>query len=284
MKLNKYIETNGEYSYLLDKISKMGNIYSSIMVGPTGCAKTLLALTLARELGCYYEVIDGNKQIDRRDFEGTWEITGKTIFNDGPILKCIDMANKNKPKPAFIIINEVNDIMPSEQISMNSILSEGHINLISKNGERHELDEDAKLVVLATMNLGVLGINPLQEAFLNRFEDVIDFEYPQQSIEVEIIKSITNCKPEIAQLLSEMASKFRESNAEDGEGYILSNEFSTRLCIQFANALKTIDKGNIERCIRYMIINKLSINSSEKNYVSNMLYGSRFIKRIKELL
>jgi len=79
------------------------------------------------------------------------------------------IKDANKKGISFVIINEVNAIRENEQISLNSLLSENHINLISKGFEKHELKLDSKLIIIGTMNKGVAGINKLQEAFEDRF-------------------------------------------------------------------------------------------------------------------
>ena len=165
-----YIQQKDEFDYLIDLIESLevGNSIGILLNGPPGTGKTLLAISLANYFNASYYMIDGSPDLDRRDIEGNWElIQGDTHFNYGPLTRAIFDANENGI--AFIIINEVNAIRESEQISLNSLLTENHINLISKGFERFSLDKKSKLIIIGTMNKGVVGVNRLQEAFEDRF-------------------------------------------------------------------------------------------------------------------
>ena len=277
----KYVEQDGEYAFAKEVINKLDNgVVGIIAVGPTGCGKTLMGRNLADDYNAIHYTIDGSSQTDRRDLEGSWEIIDKnTVFMDGPLVKSIDSANKDGI--AFLIINEINAIRPSEQISLNGILSENEINLISKSGEKHKLEPNAKLVIIGTMNMGVLGINPLQEAFFDRFEIIQAIDYPNESTERKILKSVTNCNNDLAQVVSNMAFKFREAQRT---GYKLSKDFSTRLCVSFINVITKVDKKYLDKCFETMILNKLSIDGTEKEYINNLLIGHHYKRRVQEAL
>jgi len=163
----EYIQQTDELDYLLEVIENIdeGKCVGILLYGPPGTGKTLLAISLANTLNAPYYIIDGSPDLDRRDLEGNWElIEGETRFNNGPLTLAIRDANIKGI--CFIIINEINAIRESEQISFNSLLSENHINLISKGFEKHELSKNSKLVIIGTMNKGVVGINKLQEALM----------------------------------------------------------------------------------------------------------------------
>jgi len=123
---------------LIDSLEK-GNCVGILLQGPPGTGKTLFAISLAKVYKASYYIIDGSPDLDRRDIEGNWELLkGETKFNYGPLTLAIKDANNEGI--AFIIINEINAIRENEQISLNSLLSENHINLISKGFEKHELN------------------------------------------------------------------------------------------------------------------------------------------------
>jgi len=275
-----YIQQKNEKDYL-SKVINAGYIGKSLgilLAGPPGTGKTLLAITLANEMGAKYHVIDGGPQLDRRDIEGNWEILeGNTFFNPGPLVKALNDANENGI--AFLIINEINAIRPSEQISCNSLLSENHINLISKAGERIELNENAKLIVIGTMNRNVLGINSLQEAFNDRFLVNVNIEYPEKNKEIEIIEDITKCSKALAQLVVEGGHHLREMATNSA----IAKIFSTRMAVNFC-AFASIMRGEfIEDNIKNMIINKLSEEAEDEESIVQMLDGMKFNKRLQEL-
>ena len=281
MKIEKYVEQDYEYTYTKEFITKMPNgSHGILLVGPEGSGKTLLGRCLAKEFKSEAFTIDGSSQTDRRDLEGNWEIINKeTVFNKGPLVRAMEYANANGI--AFIIINEINAIRPSEQISLNGILSEEEINLISKGGESVKLNDNAKLIVIGTMNVGVLGINPLQEAFFDRFQIVLHVNYPTKPIEKKILKTITNCDVELADVVSDMAYRFRNAQSS---GYQLSKNFSTRISVEFVRVLQHLSTKFIPQSIDSMIVNKLSFDGSEKEYIKNLIISQDYEHKIKTLL
>jgi len=286
MKVEQYVEQNDEYRFLKEVITKLPyGSYGVLLVGPEGSGKTLLGRCLAKDFQANSTTIDGSSQTDRRDLEGNWEIVNReTVFNKGPLLRAVESANKPNEKGekiAFVIINEVNAIRPSEQISLNGLLSEEEMNLISKGGENIKLDDDAKLVIIGTMNVGVLGINPLQEAFFDRFQLILNIDYPNKNIEKKILKKITGCGEELAEIVSDMAFRFRNAQSS---GYQLSKNFSTRISVEFIRVLQHIDAKYVPNVIKTMISNKLSFDGSEREYISNLIIGQDYEHRIVELM
>ena len=194
-----YIQQKDEFDYLKSLIEsvEVGRCIGVLLHGPPGTGKTLLALSLANAFKVSYYIIDGSPDLDRRDIEGNWELMkGETIFNYGPLTLAIKDANKRGM--AFVIINELNAIRENEQISLNSLLSENHINLISKGFEKHELNPKSKLIIIGTLNKGVAGINKLQEAFEDRFIISPEINYPLKDKEIEIVVKISGCSKKIA--------------------------------------------------------------------------------------
>ena len=207
----RYIQQRDEFDYLKNLIKSVekGTCMGILLHGPPGTGKTLLAITLANSFSAHYYIIDGSPDLDRRDIEGCWEIfNGETRFTYGPLTKSIEDANKNGI--SFIIINEVNAIRESEQISLNSLLSENHVNLISKGFEKYELNSKSKLVVIGTLNKGVIGINKLQEAFEDRFIVSPEIDYPIKQKEIEIATNISGCDRKLAEIVVDAARQIRK--------------------------------------------------------------------------
>jgi nitric oxide reductase NorQ protein len=276
-----YVQQDDEMDHLDEIITcaESGKATGLLLWGPPGTGKTLLATTLARRNKSKYFIIDGSPQLDRRDLEGTIEIRkGETVFFDGPLTQAIKEAKENKI--SFLIINEINAIRESEQVSLNSLLSESHINLISKNGERIELDEDCKLIVIGTMNKGVLGINQLQEAFDDRFILEKKIGYPSKNVEMKIITKITGCKRDLAKLTVELAKELRKG----AEKYVISKMFSTRMAVNFCSMISKMGTKFLRQNIKSMIIHKLSQNEEEYNYVSTMIDGKLFEDELTKVL
>ncbi|MBD3197083.1 MAG: AAA domain-containing protein [Candidatus Lokiarchaeota archaeon] len=277
-----YIQQKDEFDYLSNLISNSsrGLCTGILFFGPPGTGKTLLAITLAKYFKSEYYIIDGSPDLDRRDLEGYWELKqGGTKFNFGPLTQAISTANEEGI--CFIILNEINAIRESEQISLNSLLSENHINLISKGFERYELKEESKLIVIGTMNKGVVGINKLQEAFEDRFIVCSEINYPEKKKEIEITKSITGCNHKIAEIVVDAARQIRKQAIED---FSLTKIFSTRLIINFCLVISRMPVQYLKHNIQNMIINKLADTQEEKKSVVMILDGKMFETKLKEEL
>ena len=278
----EYIQQNDEFDYLKSLIDSLesGNCIGILLQGPPGTGKTLLSLSLARAYNASYYIIDGSPDLDRRDIEGNWELLKEgTKFNYGPLTLAIKDANEKGI--AFIIINEINAIRENEQISLNSLLSENHINLISKGFEKHELNPQSKLIIIGTMNLGVIGINKLQEAFEDRFMITPEISYPQKNKEIDITEQISGCKKQVAEIVVDAARQIRKQAIQD---YSISKIFSTRLVINFCMLITSMPPKYLKHNIENVIINKLGTTDEEKRSIAMILDGKMFETKLRDQL
>jgi len=264
---------------LINSLGK-GRCNGILLHGPPGTGKTLLATSLAKEFNSSYFIIDGSPDLDRRDIEGNWELfNGDTKFNHGPLTRAIEDANNNGI--SFIVINEINAIRESEQISLNSLLSESHINLISKGFERYSLKESSKLVIIGTMNKGVIGINKLQEAFEDRFLVCPEITYPSKQKEIEIAVKLSGCKKMVAETVVDAARQIRKQAIKD---FSITKIFSTRLIVNFCLIVSNMSPDYLRYNIENIIINKLGENQEEKKSIAMILDGKLFEDNLKKYL
>jgi len=264
---------------LINSLGK-GSCIGILLHGPPGTGKTLLATSLAKDFNSSYFIIDGSPDLDRRDIEGNWELfNGDTKFNHGPLTRAIEDANNNGI--SFIVINEINAIRESEQISLNSLLSESHINLISKGFERYSLKETSKLVIIGTMNKGVIGINKLQEAFEDRFLVCPEINYPSKQKEIEIAVKLSGCKKMVAETVVDAARQIRKQAIKD---FSITKIFSTRLIVNFCLIVSNMSPEYLRYNIENVIINKLGENQEEKKSIAMILDGKLFEDNLKKYL
>jgi len=278
----EYIQQKDEFDYLkslIDSVDK-GRCVGILLHGPPGTGKTLLAISLANIFNAVYYIIDGSPDLDRRDIEGNWElIKGATKFNYGPLTLAIKDANKNGI--AFVIINEINAIRENEQISLNSLLSESHINLISKGFEKHELSPNSKLIIIGTMNKGVAGINKLQEAFEDRFIISPEINYPLKNKEIDIAIKMSGCRKRIAEIVVDAARQIRKQAIQD---FSITKIFSTRLVVNFCMLISQMPPKFLKNNIENVILNKLGNTPEEKKSIAMILDGKMFESKLKEEL
>ncbi|HDZ17535.1 hypothetical protein LCGC14_1050750 [marine sediment metagenome] len=275
-----YIQQKDEFDYLKSLIKSIenGGCVGILLHGPPGTGKTLLAISLSNTFKAPYYIIDGSPDLDRRDIEGNWElIKGETIFNYGPLTLAIKDANKSGM--AFVIINEVNAIRENEQISLNSLLSENHINLISKGFEKHELKKKSKLVIIGTMNKGVAGINKLQEAFEDRFIVSPEINYPSKDKEIEIVSKISGCNIKIARIVVDAARQIRKQAIQD---FSITKIFSTRLAVNFCTLISKMSPIYLKHNIENVILHKLGNTAEEKKSIAMILDGKMFETKLRQ--
>jgi len=277
-----YIQQKDEFDYLKSLIESVGKgkCVGILLHGPPGTGKTLLAISLAQKFNSSYYIIDGSPDLDRRDIEGNWELVkGATKFNYGPLTLAIKDANKHGI--SFVIINEINAIRENEQISLNSLLSEFHINLISKGFEKHELTSKSKLIIIGTMNKGVAGINKLQEAFEDRFIISPEINYPLKNKEIDIAIKMSGCKEKIAEIVVDAARQIRKQAIQD---FSITKIFSTRLIVNFCMLISKMPPKFLKNNIENVILNKLGNTPEEKKSIAMILDGKMFESKLKEEL
>ena len=278
----EYIQQKDEFDYLKSLINSIdkGKCAGILLHGPPGTGKTLLAISLTSFFNSSYYIIDGSPDLDRRDIEGNWElIKGATKFNYGPLTLAIKDANQYGI--AFVIINEINAIRENEQISLNSLLSEYHINLISKGFEKHELNSKSKLIIIGTMNKGVAGINKLQEAFEDRFIISPEINYPPKNKEIEIAIQMSGCKKKIAEIVVDAARQIRKQAIHD---FSITKIFSTRLIVNFCTLISKMSPEYLKNNIESVILNKLGNTPEEKKSIAMILDGKMFENKLREEL
>ena len=257
-----------------------GKCLGILLQGPPGTGKSLLAISLAKSFNASYYIIDGSSDLDRRDLEGNWELfNGDTKFNYGPLTRGIEDANKDGI--AFIIINEINAIRECEQISLNSLLSENHINLISKGFERYELNKKSKLTIIGTLNKGVLGVNKLQEAFEDRFIASPEITFPLRPKEIEIATKVSGCKRILAEIVVDAARQIRKQAIKD---FSITKIFSTRLVVNFCLVVSKMPPNYLKYNIKNIIINKLGETQEERKSIALLLDGKMFESKIRNML
>ncbi|MFX0077278.1 MAG: AAA family ATPase, partial [Candidatus Hermodarchaeota archaeon] len=217
---------------MINSVGK-GRCIGILIDGPPGTGKTLLAISLAKEFKSSYYLIYASLLSDNTKFNRT-------------LTRAIKDANNNGI--SFIIINQINEVRESEQISLKSLLSVNH--LISEEFERYSLKESSKLVIIGTMSKGEIGINKLQKAFEDRFLGYFGITFPTKQKEVEIAVKLTGCNPMVAETVVDVARELRKQAIRDKT---ITKVFSTRLIVNFCLIVSTMSPAyllyNIENYI-----------------------------------
>ena len=148
----------------------------ALLEGVPGTAKTLLALTLSRLLGCRFRRIQFTPDLMPADLLGTSLYNQKTQdfeFRAGPIFADLLLAD------------EINRTPPRTQAALLESMQEKAVTL---DGERRGISP--VFTVLATQNpVEFEGTYPLPEAQRDRFLLKISIDYPRREEEAKMLTS-----------------------------------------------------------------------------------------------
>ncbi len=146
-----------------------------LILGYPGSAKTLTAKLVAEALGLKFKRIQMASDVLPADIIGTKIVdpkTGSLRTVKGPIF-----AN-------IVLVDELNRANPKTQAALLEAMQEYQVTI---EGETYKLPQP--FTVIATLNpVETQGIFPLPHAQLDRFMISLDFEYPAEDEEIEILK------------------------------------------------------------------------------------------------
>jgi MoxR-like ATPase len=187
--VNKIKETNALCKDLISEVENtilgkrnvLEHIMVDILAGGNilfedypGLAKTLMANTFAKALGCKFQRIQFTPDLLPSDITGTYVFNPKTNtfnFHAGPIFTNILLAD------------EINRAPPKTQAALLEAMQEKQVTV---EGNTHKLPEP--FFVFATQNpIEYEGTYPLPEAQLDRFMMKLSVGYPDFEVEKEIV-------------------------------------------------------------------------------------------------
>ena len=205
-KTHKYIGPNGILGLRYAEQKK-----HMIFIGPTGTAKTQLALGINEELGTEYVLFTGTEATETHELLGTWSIgaTGVPEWNDGPLVEAMRRG-------ICFVLDELNRLRAVVQTALLSAMCGAmEVKIAHKNNEVVKAEEG--FYVIACQNMGTgYAVFGQDSALFDRFERQIIFPYPESELrELEILLDIvpeidTESLTEHAKVACSMARESRE--------------------------------------------------------------------------
>ncbi len=140
-----------------------------------GLAKTLMAKTLAKTLGCEFRRVQFTPDLLPADITGTYVFNQKTMefeLRKGPVFTNILLAD------------EINRAPPKTQSALLEAMQEKQVTI---DGTTYRLKKP--FIVIATQNpIEYEGVYPLPEAQIDRFLMKLRIGFPERGEEIEILK------------------------------------------------------------------------------------------------
>ncbi len=201
-------------------------------MSPPGLGKTVLGAWLAREYDCPYQVINCVSSMTDLDLLGSHVLVGQeTIWQDGPLPSIIRATNEHDM--GILIINELNALTTNAQLGLNPLLDKQQcVILTQNNNERVQVQPGAHLLILASMNPDILGVNELQEAVRDRSNMVLFFDYPTVEKEADLVHKLTGLDIQTATRFTSVINECRLLKTRDRQ---ITQAPSTRGLLDWIN-------------------------------------------------
>ena len=196
-----------------------------MLKGPTGCGKTRFVEYMAWFLKKPLVTVSCHEDMTAADLVGRYLLNNDgTFWQDGPLT----IAARNG---AICYVDEVVEARQDTTVVIHSITDDRRVLPIEKKGELLKADEDFHLVI--SYNPGYQSVvKDLKESTKQRF-CALDFEYPANEVETNIVCSEADVELDIASSLVKIANKSRNL-----KGAGLNEGVSTRMLIHAAKLSK----------------------------------------------
>lgn len=214
------------------------------LAGPKGTGKTSAAMQLAARLGRPFFRIAFDEHTEPRDLLGGDGMkNASTYWQDGKLTQAL------RTPGAIVLLDEPTVARPGSLAALQTILDHGFVLLDS--GERVDVAQDV-IFMAADNTCGrgdesghYVGTRPMNAAFLDRFDVIIEVNYPDQKQETLALQNRTGANKDLAALVVSFANKTRQKCASgditEGLGFRRMAAFTRRLMagVSVERAFKT---------------------------------------------
>ena len=230
------------------EIVRSKQFYPTFITGLSGNGKTMMVEQACAKLNREYVRVQITPETDEDDLIGGFRlVAGETVFSYGPVVKAMKRG-------AILLIDEI-DRGSNKLMCLQSVL-EGKPLLLKKTGEVVRPADGFN--IMATANTKGKGSEDgrftaatiLDDAFLERFIDTMEQDYPKASVEKKIVMKhmdkFNKVDTEFCENLITWAEIIRKTFADGGVDEVITTR---RLChiVQiysiFGDKMKAITRG-----------------------------------------
>ena len=189
-----------------------------MLKGPTGCGKSRFVEYMAHKLGRPLITVACNEDMTASDLVGRFLLDKDgTKWQDGPLTTAARIG-------AICYLDEVVEARQDTTVVIHPLTDHRRTLPLDKKGELLEAHPDFQLVI--SYNPGYQSLmKDLKQSTKQRFAGM-DFDYPDEALEAEIVAKETGCDAAIADKLVQIAHRTRNL-----KGHGLDEGISTRLLV-----------------------------------------------------
>lgn len=216
----------------------------AITVGPKGIGKTLSYQAFAKKVGSPIITFDCSEDVRRGHLIGMQVLRGDTSpFILGPLTTAFEVANE--VGQCILCLEEVNALTPQMQKILNAATDWRQRIEVPEARRVFELEQDAKLWIVGTMNSAVYGgVYQLNEDLKSRLR-IISVDYPKPSNEKSIIEVALNGASADKKVVDKVLLLAHETRQR-----ALDYALSTRDVVQLLEDIGNLD---VERACRILL-------------------------------
>ena len=197
-----------------------------LLKGPTGTGKSRFVENMAFRCNIPLITISCHEETSSTDLIGRFIIKGaETVWLDGPLTTAVK-------KGCILYMDEIAEARPDVIVAIHSLTDHRRELYIDKLGETIKAHHD--FLLIASFNPGYQrGFKELKPSTRQRFV-ALDFNYPEEKTEVEILTIETGIEKATAHQLVSIANKIRNLK-EMG----LTETVSTRLLVDASKLIRS---------------------------------------------
>ena len=277
LKVDPHFEEDPAASKVLEfGIKRHENI---LIVGPTGCGKSCLAINVLARLKAKAEIFSCSGETSTDELIAKpWVVTeggqSITVALHGAALRAYGEGKT-------LVLEEVDIAVPDVLASLHRVMETNSQHYVCNIGQQEIIPKSPKFSVIATANtIGTgedtfmyAGTKPLNQAFMNRFAYTIRMGYLSGDAEKKVLMNKAGIDRNMACNLVAAANDVRDAadpSRVGGSigGAKIASVISTRDLIAWATAIKGMNMNPMEAA-KYSFLNR--INDSDQDFIVTAL-------------